>query len=194
MKLSTFALALVLVIDGVNAKQQHALRQTIPHKNKRNKKSKGSADIQSRDLVAHKVVPKRFRNRPYKICGKKRGKGMDRKLFPCVDYGDPGDDPIDESAEPTGSPSSSPSLNLSVLRTGSGSNKGTAVDADYEPYEVSGSNDFNRLDRTGTVDDANTDDGIGEPNLNMGGDAQLNYRLEYDDDEVPSNDVPSNDP
>ena len=118
---------------------------------------------------------------------------MGRKLFPCVDYGDPGDDPIDESVEPTGSPSASPSLDLSVYRTGSGSNKGTNVDADYEPYKASGSNDFNRLDRTGNVDDANTDDGIGE-DLNMGNDALLNYRKEYDDDEVPSNDVPSNDP
>lgn len=162
--------------------------------------------------------PGRIGTRAFKECAGKSGKSSGkssgkaskkpstRRLMPCVDYGDPGDDPIDESSSsledpvptifPTSSPSNQPSIPTN--RAASGSNKGTAVDIDYEPYEVSGSNDGGPNedevpgDRDGGTGTSGID--IGDPVGDIGGGGGDGAAVDNGHEVVPSNDgVPSND-
>mmetsp|Transcript_16754 Transcript_16754/g.40844 ORF Transcript_16754/g.40844 Transcript_16754/m.40844 type:complete len:224 (+) Transcript_16754:169-840(+) len=219
MKISFLCLAMIVLADAREGKSRSDLHFNH-YRHGTHKQQRGHDGRILQSLPYSRAG--RIGTRAYKVCGKSnRGKASGkankkpptRHLLPCVDYGDPGDDPIDESSPdevptivPTPSPSDQPSIGTN--RAASGSNKGTDVDLDYEPYKASGSNDRRPdgdedededeppSDRDGGGAGSGSNDdfvGIGDA-VDLGGDGGDGAAVDNQHETVPSNDsVPSND-
>jgi hypothetical protein len=206
-----FAILLLIQGQGSAAKTHYGLRHAPKKSSMRG--HKGSA---RRKLILNPPKKSGRLGSKIKVCGKPKGKGGGRRLFPCVEYGDPGDDPIDRDADgdeevlvmtkPVFPPTTAPSTDQELFRGASGSNKDTDFVFEYEPYKVSGSNDrkpdfdYYYQDRVPT-DDIMDNNGIIDlkiRNDEEGTVAPIEDDEDLDifktDDNVPSNDVvPSND-
>lgn len=195
MKLSLFVLSLVVIVESGAGHSQNTLRHVKTPPKKANQKRHKGNDARILPVALPYGKPGRIGSRAHKVCGKaNNGKAKPpRQLFPCVAYGDPGDDPIDKDP-PSVAPSSPPLADLN--RAASGSNKYADVVLVYEPYVVSGSND-----RKPDIDD-DVQDREADPSDGSGGFVDTDPILGVDNDpvddtvreEVPSNDeTPSND-
>jgi hypothetical protein len=198
MKLSLFVLALVVIVESSVAHSQNTLRHVKTPPKKANQKRHKGNDARILPVALPYGKPGRIGSRAHKVCGKaKNGKAKPpRQLFPCVDYGDPGDDPIDKDP-PSVAPSSPPTAD--VNRAASGSNKDADVDLDYEPYEASGSNDRKPDIDDGQDREADPSDGSGgfvdiDPSFSPSPGVDDDPEDDNDQEKVPSNDeLPSND-
>eukprot|EP00980_Cylindrotheca_fusiformis_P010582 scaffold2353_cov134-Cylindrotheca_fusiformis.AAC.5 len=229
MKLTFFGiLSLGIIADNGAAHDQYALRHGKTPLKRAHKQHMNKGKDETFPVKLQRGSPGRHGMRALKGCGKAngkskgnsrgkgygKGKGKSRRtLSSCVDYGDPGDDPIgkgspsgSQKASPTGDPTTLPTLSPSLLptaddnRAGSGSNKGTDIDFEYDPYDpaASGSNDqqAEAEDADEDVEDRATDDTDDFGVIDVLPDGNETTTDDDDSEEVvPSNDgVPSNDP